>query len=50
MMFPPFYRYPYYRNYHTYYNNYYNNIRPEVNNIDTDIKEQSNQELKKEKR
>lgn len=48
MMFPPFYRYPYYRNYHTYYNNYYNNIRPEVNNIDTDIKEQSNQEPKKE--
>lgn len=26
MMFPPFYRYPYYRNYPTYYSNYYHPI------------------------
>ena len=33
MMFPPFYRYPYYRNYPSYYNNYYRTI-PNINPID----------------
>ncbi len=32
-MFPPFYRYPYYRNYPSYYNNYYRTI-PNINPID----------------
>lgn len=49
MMFPPFYRYPYYRNYHPYYNSYYNNLRPNVKNFD-DVKHEAKpiKEIKKE--
>ena len=46
MMFPPFYRYPYYRNY-PYYNTHYN-IRQNTKNIKNEKKEEPKKESKKE--
>ena len=41
-MFPPFYRYPYYRNY-PYYNTHYN-LRPNTMNINNEKKEEPKKE------